>query len=257
MNKIGFKDNKITKTFENASKLNREISGTMIFGMLSGENVPQLMSWGSDFCVTKQVHQAKSCYELGGTFSCKNKVNGFVADFVSSVFLQYQKGINLPLFMQWEFNLNKITEEFLINQEIVAGFLGKESIKKLLFGLSKVRQTKFQNSLTIVHGDLHLDNILISSIAGQEKIYVIDFEHCMEAPLEMEFQNSLFWNDDKSLEVKKITETLSDKYGIKYSKPQEALLMCVYVANQFNLAVGENDTEKLKLLGLTLLKSKH
>jgi len=249
MNKVKLEKNLVSKTFSDKNKLNREVMGTVLFGFLSNGSAPQLVSWGSDFCITSQLKEASTCFESVNRFLCFKKINSLVAEFIANNFAGYQKGFQIPSFMRWGTHLASTIEKFKQNKTVVSGLIGTKKYEKILNVLLEVQNDKsLKNSMTLIHGDLHLDNILISNNANADKIFVIDFEHSIEAPVEMEFQNSLFWNDEKSLSVNEITEILKTKYKIPYSEQKEKLLTKVYVAHQINLALGENDLEKLQII---------
>ena len=247
MNNVELINNKICKTISDKNSLNKEIVGTLLFGFIDAESVPQLVEWGGGYCVTGNIKSAKTCYELLGSGIDTKEVNSFVAEFIAKIFEKYNLGINIPTFMKWEYFVENTLSEFSFNMNVLTPYIGDQRYKNILNNLVKIKATKMKN-MTIIHGDLHLDNILISGEGVTKKIFVIDFEHCVEAPLEMEFQNSLFWNDSKSLNVEDVVQKLKSKFGIMYSKKVEAMLANMYIANQLNKAVKNGDIEKLQKL---------
>ncbi len=63
-------------------------------------------------------------------------------------------------------------------------------------------------SIYPVHGDLQKQNIIIS----RGKLGLIDFEHFMFAPKELELVNSMFYDDGNCLDVQGIINFLPDKF---------------------------------------------
>jgi hypothetical protein len=249
MNEVQVKENKICKTFGDKTRLKREVMGTVLFSVLSGDKVPQLVTWDNDLCVTRQVQNARTYFESSQSWSRIEELNQEVARFIAEVYFGYRKGLTVPQFLSWDENLLGITNKFIQNRLLVISAIGQDKTKKIMENLLEVRKNlTFKSTLTLIHGDLHLDNILVNNNLELDKLTVIDFEHCMEAPIEMEFQNSLFWNDSKSLDVLAIKKLLREVYKIPYSTQKENMLSCVYIANQLNMAIEEADENKLQML---------
>jgi hypothetical protein len=70
----------------------------------------------------------------------------------------------------------------------------------------------------------------------------------MEGPIELELQNSLLWNDAWSLPVDLIRKELTANHSVPYSLQMEKQLLAVYVLDQINLALSQDDIEKVKKL---------
>lgn len=137
--------------------------------------------------------------------------------------------------MSWdEFLL--ANEQFLVRQ----GDSLNISLKQL-GGLKKiVRQSReIKSGMTLVHGDLGLSNVLLNGI----KLQLIDFEHTVEGPIELELAVANFWSDENSLPVEVVVTAL-EKLGQPINKERLAEMTSVYLVNQLRLADEVGDGVK-------------
>jgi len=117
-----------------------------------------------------------------------------------------------------------------------------QSLAGIQTTLSRLRHVPL-DSLTLVHGDLNLANIILQG----QVLRLIDFEHAVEGPLELEFAPMLFWADSVSLPPKMLFQALS-KLGCKCSRPLIRDCLILYFVNQLRLALDSHDQAKTKLL---------
>ena len=244
-------DSYIYKKFAYKERLRKEILGMQMYKNLTRGNIPSIMEIGNDYFITDCVKNATSAYQLIslGTLSM-DKISVAVASLVARNYWGYNLGGETTKTkhprMQWETNLNEIKENFEKNRDEIVKHIGTRTYRQILSKLRLVEKEEYP--LTILHGDIHLDNILVSEKCGYQKFYLIDFEHSMEGPIELEFQNSLVWQDEKSLDIVTIVDLLINHYRVPYDPNKEKLLRAVYVANQINNALEENQRWKIAYL---------
>lgn len=117
-------------------------------------------------------------------------------------------------------------------QTLREGFLGAESVI-------------CERPHVFVHRDLHTSNVLLKSTDSYFDLSVIDCEHALIGPLELEFLNSRFWHDQKSLDVEGIVSILKESYNVPFDKEREQALMPYYVVDQLYNAFLLGDEEKM------------
>lgn len=130
--------------------------------------------------------------------------------------------------------LVKDAEEFSIFQEIKFMRLKFRENQELLEILREIEQGIMGLPLYPVHGDLQKQNIVITG--GQ--LGLIDFEHFMFAPKELEICNSLFFNDGNCLDIQEIINFLPKGF---IDKSQFRLMLKFYTLRQISLGM---DTHK-------------
>lgn len=89
-----------------------------------------------------------------------------------------------------------------------------------------------------VHGDLQKQNMFL---IGQE-LGLIDFEHFIVAPQELELANSFFFNDHNCLPVARITPVLIEEKIIQ--KEMLSLMIYFYAIHQLNEGRKRSDVER-------------
>ena len=251
-NKVFQVNNKyIYKEFFSKAQLSYETTGCLIFNMLSSYGVPMLLDKGDDYLVMEFV-RSDSCFNLHreGRVS-REEVGQKVTMFMAEVYWNYRffnrEKIKLFPHMSWEDRLYRILSHAKKNFIELSNILTSEQMKL-------VRQTQSDleilivpiKSLTFLHRDLHLDNVLVRDHGvGRDRNYFIDFEHCMEGPIEFELQNSIFWNDAWSLPVDSIRRSLQYDHDISYSLELEQRLLGLYYIDQLNLALDKHDVLKV------------
>jgi len=250
-------DNKyLYKRFVTKERMHTEIAGMLLFNLLIKQDMPLLIKSGNDAFISEFMPNSRSAYDLinSGQLSV-NEINVKIAAFVSRAYWEYKyfdrSKIKLFTNVSWLAKINQIIEDFENSVAKITKLGDGVIASKILGKLESARNDTAINdtkNLTVTHRDLHLDNILIGRDKGYNKFYVIDFEHTIEAPLEMEFQNSLFWNDEKSLQVENIVKIMRDEYRVNYSKEREEKLSVLYIADQVNMAITLGDNNKVSFI---------
>lgn len=170
----------VIKVLNSSQKVNCEIAGSEIF---------------SRFACTPKIEQLdKRTVKI-------SVVSGTNASLVDEKTLNE---IVIKLFCAVKEFEGKILEEFSIrntleNFEIM--FSDRPGVVKVLEAIKENVKSSF---LLPVHGDLQKQNIFLE----KGKLILIDFEHFIFAPLELELANSLFFNDSNCLDAESIIPIL-------------------------------------------------
>lgn len=255
-NEVYAVDNKyIVKKYFSQKQLQQETSGYLLFNALTSFGVPMVLDKGNDYLVLEFVN-ADSCFKLFHTIRTLTMQQAAqkAALFIAEVYWNYRfiakDKIKLFRGISWEERSVEILTKSLNNLSVIKGLLTSDQLKLVKDAQTEMKTLEVTGkSLSLLHRDLHLDNILVKKdVFGRNGNYVIDFEHCMEGPIELEMQNSIFWNDDWSISSDMIREELIRKHDIPYSLEQEGRLLCVYFLDQLNIALEKRDTGKVQLL---------
>jgi serine/threonine protein kinase len=243
-------DKYLYKKFIFPSQLKREVSGMYFFNMLANQDVPLIIDQGEDYFVSEYISGSVSAYNaLNNGYINTTQVDVKVASIVARSFWSYKffdkAKMQLYPYLKWEDKINDIYQKFTRNKSI---FSNLEVFNKVCSDIKKIMSRDYSKQLTITHRDIHLDNILVEKSGGVGRTHLIDFEHCMEAPIEFEFQNSVFWRDEKSLNVDSIAHILRSSYRVPYPNEIENELTSLYFADQVNLAIDMNYPGKIDLL---------
>jgi hypothetical protein len=242
------------KKFVQKDHMRREIGGLFLYQMLTGNDIPLLVTQGPDYYISEYVKNAHPAFMslLNGS-CCSNQVSSVVSASIAKMYWAYQAmdKSKLAYFpdLRWETRLRGIRKLVAKNQPVLRTLLPTKDIKNLLANLASIaRKDRYPSTcFSLVHGDIHLDNLLIPRKVPHH-YYLIDFEHCMEAPIELELCNSIFWHDEKSLAVPEITKLLKDIYNISYSLERETDMLYVYFIDQLNQAIYRSDRKKCVVL---------
>ncbi|NTV31290.1 phosphotransferase [candidate division WWE3 bacterium] len=244
----------IYKEYFSSEQLNYETTGCLVFNLLSSYGIPMLLDKGPNYLVTEYI-DSTSCLMLyrQGQLS-KTEIGRKASTFLSEVYWNYRyfNRSKVALFQNiaWKDRfiaiLNYTQAHYQDwNIHLDAGDL--RQIGDILTRLSCIYIPP--QSLTFLHRDLHLDNVLIQEKkSGRDSNFFIDFEHCMEGPIEFELQNSIFWDDEWSLPVNFVRDELIKVHDIPYSIELEKQLLGLYYVDQLNLAYSKLDYTKMNIL---------
>lgn len=235
MNKITLvADKLIYKRYELVEKCAREFEAWKQFSELIPQNTPALLLKTDDLCVYEFV-------ESDTKLVSKQRASEFAGQVISNVFYNY-KPVTYKKGQMWELAVNQTIENFSQQKTKLEAINLGEFYFATIKQLHKIKTTKFPN-ISFLHRDIHRGNILCENTQP----YLIDHEHAMEGPIELELQNSIVWNDRMSLNVKLVKKILNDN-NIAYSDSNETLLKSYYLADQVILALKENRPAKVKKL---------
>ncbi|EFK96961.1 protein containing Aminoglycoside phosphotransferase domain [sediment metagenome] len=258
----------LLKTFVNEKGLNNELSGlTYLSGVKT--NIPVILGVGKNKIVSSYIDNTVTSYEaIQKKLVSKNDVNSFVLNYLKSL-----KDTNNQ--KVWESFINSTCKNFFANTSIFKKYLGSELYRLtagnirylrnnpnsknepfrskdrgLFFSLQKksihlqpesIEFSAAENKIIFLHGDLHLGNILYDT--RLKEFWLIDFEHSKFGPVEYEFANSKFWNDEKSLDIEYFSNNIP---GFKIFALNSYLYL--YLADQLNIASENKDIAKIKQL---------
>lgn len=245
----------IIKKYFSQKLLMQETAGYLLFNSLTTFGVPMVLDKGNNYLVLEYI-DADSSFTLFHTTKTLTMQQAAqkAALFIAEVYWNYRfiakDKIKLFRGISWEERSVEILTKSLNNLSVIKGLLTSDQLKLVKDAQTEMKTLEVTGkSLSLLHRDLHLDNILVKKdVFGRNGNYVIDFEHCMEGPIELEMQNSIFWNDDWSISSDMIREELIRKHDIPYSLEQEGRLLCVYFLDQLNIALEKRDTGKVQLL---------
>lgn len=156
----------------------------------------------------------------------------------------YHKEDGNKEYQQWYYYLQSIHNKYRHNKELILSQLTKQERESLISNLNEMQEIDWGCYPKIpLHRDLHWGNIMIE----KGKMKIIDFEHFCIAPIEFEFCNSIFWNDDMSINFSKIYKALKQK-KVNINKEVAYKLTSIYFIEQFYQAFNNNDQEKIFLI---------
>jgi thiamine kinase-like enzyme len=225
-------DKLIYKRYGSVDSCMREYTAWKQFNELVPENTPSLVVKKNDLCVYEFLGS-------GGNKVGKHEASIFAAQVISNVYncydpFAYKKG------EMWDLAINRLIQEFSYLKKLFTDLNFVEFYNTTLDNLEIIRKTNFDN-ISFLHRDIHKGNIIYKN--GHP--YLIDHEHAMEGPIELELQNSLFWNDRMSLNTKLVKKHLKSS-GIRYSDEKEQLLRSYYIADQIYMAAKDNKLSKVQ-----------
>lgn len=241
-------NNYVYKWFPLKGQMYREIAGIFLFGSLSNFAAPLLIDKGDQFILSEFLSGSNTAFALLNENELTiEDIENMVTEFVADVFMNYQRNLasrmNLYPFLSFRGRLVVVTEELCSNTQL-RQVVGSELADQLILSLNLLQKLIDPKRNSLLHRDLHLENLLVSKNGG---LVVIDFEHCMDGPLELEFANSLFWHDNKSLAVDNIARQLRSK-GITFDMSLAIQLVDFYFADQLVLALEREEFLKLDTL---------
>lgn len=213
MNQIFFDKNQsiIIKVFPSSRLLEREICGAKSFSSLV--KVPKMKR------LDKRVVKISFLPGFLGYQINENDLNLLMAKFLLKV------------------KPTKQRQNFSIFEEIdslINVFRGEEKIIKKL---GRIKQQIKGVALYPVHGDLQKQNIVIMD----DSLGLIDFEHFMFAPKELELCNSLFFSDGNCLDIPGIIKLLPRKF---FDQDLLRLMLRFYTFRQISLGLDQAEAEK-------------
>lgn len=243
----------LRKTYASKELKRAEEQGLTALAAAGNSQVPRIVAKGGNFLILEYVSGAKTAFQAlqDGSLTEEKLVNQ-LTNFLADAYRIYQKQARNVLI--WDKKKSDIVRSFKRNSTTLLGskILTQSEIQNVMERLDEIDLLPVSiENLTFLHRDLHLDNILVD----KRKIFVIDFEHCAEGPIEFEFQNSIFFADEKSLPLTKIKRALRQR-GFIYSNLLERKLIPLYFADQINLAIKLGDFQKLQLLVAKWRKTK-
>lgn len=242
----------LVKVSANHQALEREAVGLYLFGRLSCA-VPHLITQGDSFLVAECLVDCCPAFEaLEKGLVTTDQISTFVAGVMAKIYWKYQRrdnNVRLFPFLSWEKRIEYLIAGTEKSRTAIVRSFGSEQWKYLLASLRRMSEDKsISRHLTLLHRDIHLENILVSMASGYPRMMLIDMEHCMEGPVELELQNALFWHDDKSVDVAAICGRLTGEFRVPYRSDIEKQMVSVYLADQLLLAIAQQDDEKLATL---------
>ncbi len=244
-------DRYLVKQSRDLAAIEREAVGLYLFGRLS-RAVPHLITRGADFLVSESLPQASTASQaIACGLISQSQVEAFVATFMAKIYWKYQqRSDNLTFFpfISWSSRTTAIAARLDQSFNLLKATVDHNVLRKLAKQVAIFATQSTHCKLTLLHRDIHLDNILVSTTNGYPRMMLIDVEHCMEGPIELELQNALFWQDDKSLNTQAIQTLLVNQFRIPYSRQQEAALLSLYIADQLTAAAEKSDRNKLAQL---------
>ena len=227
-------DKLIYKRYGTTDSCTKEYYAWKQFNELVPENTATLVLKKEDLCVYEYLEQENRKVT-------KQNASLFAAQVITNIYncydpFVYKKGD------LWKLAVKNLIEEFNKTKPQLDNRVNKEFTTMLQNNLKIIEDSEF-TTISFLHRDIHKGNIIYEN--GHP--YLIDHEHAMEGPIELELQNSLFWNDRMSLNTKLVKKYLISS-GIKYSEKNEQLLRNFYVADQLVLAIKDNKLTKVDKL---------
>ncbi|KKQ75844.1 MAG: hypothetical protein US96_C0003G0002 [Candidatus Woesebacteria bacterium GW2011_GWB1_38_5b] len=224
MNKcfVDTRQNLVIKVLDNISKAQREIVGIREFSDIA--LVPQIELLDTKTISITLVDSMKSTQ---------------IPDFeLTQLILQLLRKVN-----SFETKINKNYNIQKRIEYLVSMFKSSECVVQTL---NEIQALVSKAKLFPVHGDLQKQNIFVNS----NELQLIDFEHFLFAPLELDIVNSLFFNDSNCLDAKFIiSQLIKEKI---FSEKMIISMLKFYAINQ--LAEGRKKEDVTKRLNKGLSK---
>lgn len=207
----------VIKVFPNSRLLERELCGAK--NLKKAALVPQIEK------LDRKVAKISLLQGFLGYQINEIELNVLVAQFLKRVAVQ-----------------SKIIE-FSIMEEIVRLEDFFQGDQQSLLKLKIIKQQVKEQALVPIHGDLQKQNIIIN----EGKLGLIDFEHFVFAPKELEICNSLFYNDGNCLNVPGVLKNFPSSF---FNRDILKLMLMFYRLKQVSLGLGQNLAEKKFKLAL-------
>lgn len=209
------------KVFSDSNILEREVCGAKIFSKFIGTPKIEI--------VDNRVAKIDCVDGFLGYQINEEELNLFIAKLLESI---------LPIKNVKRFTIFDELErlKFLLNDQVSIKML--DNIEK---NINRVK-------LFPVHGDLQKLNVVIS----QGELFLIDFEHFIFAPRELEIVNSIFFNDGNCLEIEKILEFLPSNF---FDRKLLKLMLEFYCLKQISLGMDRKISFNLLEKGLERIDS--
>jgi thiamine kinase-like enzyme len=225
-------ENTLSKTFVRKDGLYNELSGLTLLKDYK-TNTPHLLGVGKKKCLTTYITNGTPSFEaIKNGMIAINEVNRFLLEHISGL----KKFDNSE---PWGRFCESVFKKFTNNKGSLIKPLGGNLYFELLDGVKQILlNISSKDEVIFLHGDLHLGNILYDTKINE--FWLIDFEHSKYGPIEYEFINSYFWNDEKSLDIGFFSTKL-DGFSTKNLKELNKL----YFADQLNIALEMNDKKKI------------
>lgn len=248
----------VIKEYQSKDGALREYLSLSLLRNLNITNVPRILGSSKGLTVLENITGSIAAYDYIQKYpDCKTIVMEQIALYISKVVANYnskKNNILVPKFMQFDYLLENLVKDFSYYKEPIIKTFSKTFYSKINADLKLLSNSSNVGTVSLIHSDLHLSNLLIKQKKCTQgdlnlgNMYVIDYEAACLGPIELEFQNSLFWNDAKSLDVALIVKALKKTYGIKYNKSLELLLGSYYVGSQVVCAFKNTDNQKIELI---------
>jgi hypothetical protein len=239
----------VEKRFVLKEQLQQEMTAYSLYQLVSPFRVPIILD-KNDNSLTMEFVSGQTGFDLVQNRKMKQAdVTCMVADFTGSIFwkMQLLPESKIRLFNQLSFK-NRITQMqsgLEQNNTLLTSLIGRFQVRKFRnFLRSLLRKPELFINQTLVHRDLHMSNLLINQLGNS----VIDFEHALIGPIELEIQNALFWNDDYSIDPKLFRAEIVNNMRVPYSIKLEKELLTFYVIDQILIALKRGEMTKVRNL---------
>lgn len=224
MKQIYFDQNQsvLIKIFPTSQAVEREICGAKTFSQFV--EVPQIER------LDNKVAKLSFIPGFLGYQVSEACLNSLIAKFLFQV-----KAVNKP-------------SRFSIREEIDSLISFFEGDQQTVGELQKIAGVIKDLEFVPIHGDLQKQNILIN----EGNLGLIDFEHFILAPRELELCNSLFFNDGNCLNIKEIVALLPQNF---FDKKILELILRFFKFKQIFLGIDCLEAESKFKLALNKVES--
>ena len=241
-NEVQIQGDLVIKSFFSPEKMAGEIFG-LTMGNLIGGNCPELLGSRGGNLLIKKLSNKITAFEATQTnLISLNEINDFISLFCNQSLFAFRNFDVSILQNSFNVKIKNLIRNFMFNKLIIVENTSQEYFNNLIKGLNSLLEIKFEN-FCLVHRDIQLKNILVDT--NDKSISLIDFEHSIIGPIELEFQNSIFWNDVYSVDSKFINSNI-----VGFNKKFEKMLSPFFICEQILEAINLNDVSKLKLIFL-------
>lgn len=236
----------VIKSFFFPEKMAGEIFGLTV-GNLIGANCPEVLgSYGGDLLIKRLSNKITAFEAIQTNLVSLNEINDFISLFCNQSLFAFRNFDVSVLQNNFNTKILKLINGLESNKLSIIENTSVEFLGDLLKGLNVLFKIEFKN-FCLIHRDMQLKNILVDTT--NKSISLIDFEHSIIGPIELEFQNSIFWNDVYSVDAKHISSKISC-----FNKTFEKMLSPFFIAEQIIESIDLNNVNKLKIIFLRAME---
>lgn len=240
----------VYKNYTTQGYAQKEFQAMILFSALLGStSIPMVVGAGTDFLLMEYLSGLITAKEaiLSGIVS-RGQVEDSIVELWTKTINPRSEGlrsrIKIYRSLSWQKHTKTLQSGLTSKSTQLNLYLTRSEQSRLNYSVSTASTYSIQ-SMVLNHRDLHLENILVDPVT--KSIYLIDFEHSLWAPLEYEFQNSIFWDDADALNFLSLKQMFALQ-NIVLSTDKLNILQDLYFLDQLLIGLRNKQSAKCRLL---------